>query len=358
MYYPDQRHVANLTIIRKVCLLPEQAIGSVRINQNARVDIHDSVAHGVIPAKYHILDALRFFKLRKPQALESLLLVEPQSVVKEKDVLAGKKPDRGKRLFSPVNGVVVAITDGRIILQEMPEVIDLKAGVRGRVIQVYPDRGVSIETVGARVQGVWGNNRNAIATLRLAPDGGIESIPADSIGDRYSGVALLTRQPITEKVLRIVEVKKLAGIIAPSMDADLIDRALKMSAIVLLTEGFGNTRMGHVVYTLLEEFEGQQITLDARRPDRWDARVPEIIINIVPPENERPSRPNVMLTLREGLNARITRAPYAGLTGTIVALPKTPILLDNGLRILCAQVELVVGETVFVPLANLEVLGR
>jgi hypothetical protein len=83
-----------------------------------------------------------------------------------------------------------------------------------------------------------------------------------------------------------------------------------------------------------------------------------VIINLAPKEDEIPARPNIMLTLREGMNVRVTRAPYAGLTGLVVDLPESPVLLDNGLRIRCAQVELVIGETVFVPLTNIEVLGR
>jgi hypothetical protein len=55
---------------------------------------------------------------------------------------------------------------------------------------------------------------------------------------------------------------------------------------------------------------------------------------------------------------RATCPPHAGLTGKIVDLPKTPTLLDNGLRVPCAQVEFVAGETAFVPLANLEYYGK
>jgi len=55
---------------------------------------------------------------------------------------------------------------------------------------------------------------------------------------------------------------------------------------------------------------------------------------------------------------RMIREPYMGQTGIILDLPKAPVLLDNGLRVPCAQVELVAGDKLFVPLANLEVLGR
>jgi hypothetical protein len=155
-----------------------------------------------------------------------------------------------------------------------------------------------------------------------------------------------------------MEEKGLAGVIAPSMDTSLIDQALAMKSAIMLTEGFGDMTMGYNVYNLLSEYDGHQVIVDAHLPNRWEVRAPEVIVNLAPKEGEIPARPNIMLTLREGMNVRVTRAPYAGLTGLVVDLPESPVLLDNGLRIRCAQVELVIGETVFVPLTNIEVLGR
>jgi hypothetical protein len=54
---------------------------------------------------------------------------------------------------------------------------------------------------------------------------------------------------------------------------------------------------------------------------------------------------------------RLGRGDAAGALGVITHLPKTPILMDNGLRVSCAQVELVTGEKITAPLANLEVTG-
>jgi hypothetical protein len=357
-YYPDQRYVSALTVIRRRCLLPENAVGSVRVRERARVDLHDIVANGIVPAQYYILDAAAFFKLRKVAALDDLLFVDVDQVVQEEDVLAGKNPDKGKRLLSPVRGVVVAIENGRIILQATPEIIDIEAGVRGRVVRVMSSRGVEVETIGARVQGVWGNNHNLISTMVVAPEDNLEDLPDETIGTRYGGSTLLTRNPLTAKGLLTIQQKELGGVIAPSMDTRLIEPALKLKAAILLTEGFGNMRMSRNVFTLLEEYNGHQVTIDAHKPDRWEIRAPEVIINVQPPEGEIPARPNVMLSLKEGMTVRVTREPFAGLSGVVVYLPKSPVLLENGLRIRCAQVELIIGETVFVPLTNLEVLGR
>lgn len=72
----------------------------------------------------------------------------------------------------------------------------------------------------------------------------------------------------------------------------------------------------------------------------------------------RPPAPDIDVPLRVGMNVRLTRMPYAGQVGQIANLPKSPLLLDNGLRVMCAQVALVSGDRVFVPLANLEIFGK
>lgn len=358
MYYPDQRAASPFTIIRREVKLPDEAVGVVRASEGKRVDVRDIIANGVIPNRYVIIEAAKFFGLKKPEALDDLMLVSPGDFVEDKKVLAGKNPNRGKRLFCPVRGVVAQISEGRIIIQEMPELLDLEAGVRGRITQINQGRGAVIEATGAHIQGIWGNNRRSIATLRMEPEGGLNRAGGNVLEMRFMGAVVFTRSPLTRQSFRIMQEQNFAGIIAPSMDASLRDLAMRAEAVVLLTEGFGDVRMSAATWNMLVEFDGQQATIDAQMPNRWETRHPEVIINVVAREGQRPSRPNVLLSLRTGMNVRVTREPFMGQTGVILDLPKMPTLLDNGLRVPCAQVELVAGETIFVPLANLEVLAR
>ncbi|MFW5771717.1 MAG: hypothetical protein ACOCZH_00235 [Phototrophicaceae bacterium] len=356
MYYPDQRYASTLTIFRREAMLPEEALGTVRVTEGKRVDIRDIVANGVIPARYVVMDALDYFGLRNADKLEDLLLVGVGDVVDVNQVIAGKSKTRGRRLQSPVKGIVSRIDEGRIIIQEMPEVTDVEAGVRGRVVHVEPGRGVIIEAVGAQTQGVWGNGRRVIATLRVEPEDGLENIRADALEQRYAGTVVLTRRPLTVQGLETMIDQSFSGVIAPSMDASLIGRALKARGAVLLTEGFGSIRMSGTIFRLLQDMEGQAVTVDAYTPSQWQTRTPEVIVNVR--SEKEPPPPNIMLTLRVGMSVRVTREPYLGLTGQVLELPSSPVLLPNGLRVPCARVELVSGEKADVPVADLEVMGR
>lgn len=358
MLYPEQRYVSDLTVIRRECRLPDGAVGTINVTEGKRVDIRDVVAHGFIPSRYIIMNAMQFFRLRKPEALLPLLQVEEGDEVDDGQVLAGKNPERGKRLFAPTRAKVAQIADGRIILQAMPEEVTIEAGVRGRVISIEVGKSALLEAVGAQVQGVWGNNKLCIASLRIEPEAGLEAIiSGTSLETRYMGSVLLTRRALTLNALRILSDQNVAGVIAPSMDAHLIPYARKVDFPILLTDGFGNLRMTSAVYQLLAQYEGVPITVDAFSDNRWSNRRPEVIMNVKMREGQNPARPNVNLSFRVGMMVKVTRPPYEGQTGKIIELPPVPVLLENGLRILSARVELTIGETLYIPRANLEVLG-
>jgi hypothetical protein len=354
-YFPEQRHALALTTIRRERMLPQDAIGELEAREGERIDLRDVVARGSVPSRYVFIEALDFFGFRTPAQLDAVRLVEVGDMVDEGQIIAGKASGRGRKLLSPVTGVIAYVGEGRIIIQETPEPVELQAGLIGQVVSV---RGVIIETTGAVLQGIWGNGRLVIGTLRMEPEEGVENIFSDQIDMQFRSAIVVTRRPIKAVTLRVVSEQGFSGIIAPSMDVSLIDTATSMRAAILLTQGFSGTRMSQFTFSFLEALAGRQATLDATLPDRFEARRPEVIVNMPIKPGQRPRPPDVDLTLQTGLAVRLTHGERVGQVGTLVHLPKTPYLLENGLRLPCAQVQLVTGESVFVPVANIEVFGQ
>jgi len=354
-HYPEQRFLSKLAVIRRSVMLPDNIVGLIDVAVDKRVDMREVVAYGAKPSHHLIVDLVQTFGLRKAEQAETLLRVKVGDNVDEITVLASK----GRReVHAPIEGRVVNISDGRIIIEVTPEVIKLEAGVRGRVVTVHKGRGVTIETVGGQIQGAWGNNRRSIGVVRFEPeDGGLARL-TDQFEVTYMGAIVMLKTPITEETFALVEEMNLAGMIAPSMHYRLRERALTYPKPVMLTEGFGTLSMNHTLLTMLSDIEGQQITLDAFEPRAGDTRRPEIIVTVQPKPGDTPSRMNIMLTFKTGALVRITRAPYEAQSGHIVDLPKAPIVLDNGLRTACARVELAGGQQVIIPLSNLEVIAR
>lgn len=356
MYYPDLPAISRATTIRRHIRLPDGAAGRTQVNEGDKVDVRTVVAQAVTPARHVILEGQQFFGLKQPDQLNSLMLVRVGQVVQDREPLAGRSAKRGKRLFSPVRGVLVRVAEGRIILQEQPEVIDLEAGVRGFVVHVETGRSVTIEAPGALVQGVWGNGRRSISLLRMEPDEGLIKTLENQFEMRMMGAVVVTRQPLQAALLQAAQDSNLAGIIAPSAGTELRPRLLQSSLAIMLTEGFGQMRMATPTYNLLADFDGQQVTLDASQPGGRNIRRPEAIFNL--PAGETVPAYNPLQVLRPGMEVRILREPYMGQVVRVVDLPKKPVLLENGLQVACAHVTLITGDEVPIPLANLEFAGR
>lgn len=357
VYYPEHRHLLPKTAIRRERLLPDDAFGEVLVKTGNRVSLRDVVARGVAPAPYALIDAARYFGLKDPDKLFDLLEVRIGELVDEGDVLAGESGRRGKRLHAPITGQVIEITQGQIVLQETMPAIELEAGLNGGVVSVRKGRGVVMEAYGAVLQGMWGNNRRAIGTIRFEPSGGIESLYTDMIETNYRGIVIVTRRPLKRSSFEVIEDRAFSGVIAPGMEPDMIGEAMDSISAILLTEGFGSQRMSNTVSQFLEEMVGRQATVDAVLPAALETRHPEVIINVPLQPGERPPPPQLGTVLQVGREVRLTSGESAGMIGQILSLPKEPVLLDNGLYVPCAQVELVTGEKVHVPLANIEVSG-
>src|SRR5258708_4816928 len=273
--------------------------------------------------------------------------------------LAQNGSGRGaKTVKSPINGVVARVDEGQIILQVTPDPVEVFAMCPGEVTSIRGTTEVLIESIGALIQCAWGNGKNVFTNYRLEPDGGLESLRGENLITEYRNTAVVTNKPLTTPgVFLIAATQELTGIVAPSMHADLREIALRQKIPVILTEGLGEQQMSEMVYTLLRDNLGRPALLDATEPQRWSANRPEIIIPL-PPGGTLPPPPEVDQVLVEGALVRLLRAPYAGMSGRVRRLVETPRAAENGLRLPGAEVQLSSGRTVFVPLANIAMLGR
>lgn len=352
-YFPVQRHLQSLTLIRRERMLPELSVGQVEVMEGGRVGFRDIIARGEPPSSYALLDAARKLGLRRRDSLPGFMRVDVDDVVGEGQLIA----QRGRRrLFSPLVGRIAAIEDGRVTIQALADTLELESGMNGQIVSVRPGRGVVIETMGAVMQGVWGNGGRALGTVRVEPADGLKAIRSDAISMEFRGAIVVTRRPLNHELLEAIEDQEFAAVIAPSAEADLLVAMRMLRMAILLTEGFGSMRMSPVSSAFFDEMNGQQGMLDAVMPAAAEIRRPEIIIT-VPLVGARPTMPPINLSLGVGSSVRIARGIWMGAVGQVTELPPLPIQMENGLRVLCAQVELVIGERVTVPLANLEVSG-
>lgn len=355
IYYPEQRHMLPLALIRRECVLPEGA-GDVHLETSigARVGLKDVLVRGAYPAAVRVLDGVAELKLRRASELPDCLQVMVGDHVTQGQVLGQK---RRRKLTAPVDGLVVLIEHGRVLIEEDPVPVEVTAGVNGQVLEADPSRGVLVETYGALLQGVWGNGKRALGVLRPEPNAGLD-VAGDALGIQYRGAIVVTKRRLKAAGIALMESQGIAGLIAPSMEADALDLALNAPGPILLTEGFGTARLNPSIQQFLAEFEGKQATLDAVRPALTVLSRPEVILTVPLPSVDRPAPPLIHLAMQTGMPVRVMRSDGSSITGQIIGLPEEPQVLENGLQVSCATVELITGERAAVPLANIEVFGR
>ncbi len=359
-YYPELTVIQGFTTVVRTRKLPPHAIADApQVVLNEPVDAVQTVLVGEILGDYHIIDVAAELKIKNPtpQRMDEILRVEEGMRVQfGQEIARTGKGRRTRVLYAPVDGVVTAILDHRLVLQEARQALELKARIPGQVSAADTHQ-VTITGRGALIQCAWGNGGYAYRAYRfLPPDGFAGLSKMDPRISEYRNVVIISPAPLNIGDLMVARQQNVAGVVAPSMSADLREFAMQLTFPVLLTEGFGHRRPTTLIYRLLQENMGRQAAFDAVQPERWADDRPEIMIPL-PAEGMAPPAPSPDQALLVGTQVRITRAPGDGLVGTIEALPQTPLVLENGLRVPCAQVRLSADRVVPVPLANLELLG-
>jgi len=356
MYYPSVTQVTSLTVIKRERLLPVR--GEVLTSMGARVEPIDVVARASLGGDLHVVDVGKSLSV-KSENLDKYLLKAVGDTVEEGEAIAAKGggliPLR-RVCRSPVAGRIVAIGSGRVVLESRAKTFELHAHFRGTVVSVMPSLGVVIKTVGALVQGVWGAGGEAQGVLKMLAEDPTEKLVAEAIDIGCHGSIIVGGSSVDEEALEQAEQTQVRGIVVGSIGADWGERASDLPFPVIATEGMGQVPMASVVFELLRSNAGREASISGVTRLRWGTVRPEIII---PLQRRGATPPPQQLggALEIGAQVRVIRQPYLGSVGQVVNLPSQPRVVNSGAKLRGAEVELEGKERVFVPYANLELIG-
>jgi hypothetical protein len=244
---------------------------------------------------------------------------------------------------------------GQVLMEVGDTRVELRAGLPGVVSQVIAERGVVIRTAGALVQGVWGNGRidnGLITSLLEKPD---DVLTAERLDVSLRGSVILGGHVRDAETLKVAAELPIRGLIVSSLLSSLIPTAYQMRYPILVMEGFGALPMNSAAFKLLTTNTKREATVNAEHFDRYSGNRPEVIIPL--PISNEPPEPNNYEKFAVGQQVRMRRPPNIGMIGTISNLPAGLSTLPSGLRAVAADVRLENGESVLVPLVNLEVVG-
>ncbi len=357
-YHPETTVILGSTKIIREYNLPPNAIGEVVVQNGAAVHPDTLLLEGSIPSEVLFLDALKLLGLRRADQITEDMVQVPVGELVDAGVplLINGKGRSAKRVITPKRARFAQLDEaGRVLLQTDPQPVAVYALMTGRVNSTS-NRRVVIETAGTLIQAAWGNGAASYGKLTFAEE---ETAQYDLAleDEEDSGMIIVLEQSIqTANVFQDAIQRSWRGIVAPSMSSTLREQAVRLGIPVLLTEGFGNVPYSEIVYNLLNNNRNRLTTADAVEPSAWRSGRPEIVIPTG--LNSRLKAPERDLPLVAGATIRITRPPHYGRTGKVLNLPESPITVENGLRVAAAEVQLSDSEIIFVPLANVELLGR
>jgi len=339
-----------LTLIQRNRLLPVP--GEINVRPGQKVHPSDVVAQATIPSRHYLVDVGRVLGARTADAAESLITRKPGETLEKHDIIAETGGLFSHVIRTPGPGRIVSIHNGRVLIEAESEQIEIKAGFAGQVSRVIAERGVSIETYGALVQGVWGNDRIGFGPLTVDENCLDGELTSAGLGITTRGTVILAGVCASEDILSLAESVGISGLILGSMPAAMIPTVQVLPFPVILLSGFGKMGIDEVSRQVLETNAGREVSINAMRWNRLTGDRPEIYIPL--PAEAEPAITDSAYSV--GQKVRVHSGAYAGRVGSIEQIMPGLTQLPSGLRSSSARVRFDQRSSDLFPLVNLDIV--
>ena len=347
-------HIMPLTTIQRERLLP--ASGRVVVRMDQKVSPVDVVAETNFGQQHVMVDVARLLGI-SPGKADELIRCKAGERLTSKQLIAQMPGLISHPVYSPVDGRVVAVGGGQVLLEIGDTIIELRAGLPGTISRIFPDRGVEITAHGTLIQGVWGNDRVDIGLMLPAPqlNSPGDALEAGQLDVSLRGAILIAGHCSDPHALQVAGELPLRGLILGSISPELLPLAVKSQFPILVTDGFGHHSMNSVAYKLLITNTKREVALNSTPYNRYNGNRPEIFIPL--PVSQPPPQARDTEVFSNGQQVRIRRNPNIFEVGTLTNLIPGLTEFPSGLSLPAADVLLESGQKVVIPLVNLEVLG-
>ena len=347
------------------------------------VQVGQSVAHDTVVARAELLGDIETIRLADrmqldPDELAGKVRVEPGDVVENGQLLAESPGIFGlfrSEVRSTVEGTVEFFTEatGHLGVRRPPTHLEAKAYVAGRVVDVEEGQGVSIESRGAFIQGIFGVGGERHGEIRMMVESPDRSLMAGSIDGPARGKVLIGGACTDHDALRKAAEMGAAGVVVGGINDRDLSRFLgydigvaitgdeDVPLTLILTEGFGRIEMAERTFELFKSLEGRFGAFSGATQIRAGAMRPEVIVPHAPAElpemeEEGPSRRQGAMALEIGTAVRAVRQPYFGKVGTVSALPPEPVRVASGAVVRVLRMRLPDGTEAVLPRSNVEII--
>lgn len=355
--------MAMQTLIRTTIVAPHIRLrvkrllpiaGEIITGVGQTVNPMQTVARATQYTRYRILPLSDILKI-SPSELPNLLTVHEGERVTQGTTLVDKKGFWGRRqqYQSPLDGEVYEISNGRLILRQMSEIIELRALVAGRVTDYIDNRGVVLETFGSLIQAIWSTDDEDAGLLKIMAATPDSLFFPEQITKEANSAILVVGCFDQLKVLERARDMGVRGIITGSLPANLCRLASMIDLPIFVTDGVGLQGMSAPVFDLLQAADGQRTALLGKKSGVRTDR-PQIVIQADKKTTADPR--SAAKPLAVGQIVRLLRQPYLNQMATVSYLYSLAQTTPSGIKAHGADVRLENGQIVFVPYANMEAI--
>lgn len=371
-YTPGLKVTAGMTI-QKERRLPLQ--GEVLVQVGDAVNAEDVVAKADLPGNVQLLNVANLLSVPAGEVAEYMIKPVGASVAKD-EVIAMTKGLFGlfkSQARSPIDGEIESVSDvtGQVILREPPMPVAVKAYADGAITEIVPHEGVTLETYGTYIQGIFGVGGETIGTLIVVAEGPGDTLTAAQIQETHRDKILVGGSLVTTDAIQKAIGLGVKGIIAGGIDdADLrellgyelgvaITGSEDIGITLVITEGFGSIAMAEQTFSLLKSRAGMKTSINGATQIRAGVVRPEILIPLAPQSDATAGGEPEESTegiLQIGSPVRVIREPYFGKLGRVLALPVELQQLETEAEVRVLEIALEDGQAVTLPRANVEAI--
>ena len=368
--YTPGLKVLHETKVRKDRILPLK--GDVVVEVKASVTPDDIVARTHLPGNVQMMNVGNILNI-DPTDVEALMLKPVGSEFAKGEMIAETNGLFGffkSNVKAPINCTLESISSitGQVVLRDAPIPVEVDAYIRGVVAEVVPEEGVIIETEAVFIQGIFGIGGESRGELVVVTDSREDELTADMIKPEHAGKVLVGGSFISLAAYKKALSMKVAGVVVGGFNYFDLEEILgytlgvaitgseDLVTSLVLTEGYGEIRMGSRTFDLLKQHHGKFTSINGATQIRAGVIRPEIVIPLNPEDIKGDVH---AIQINEGIQpgslVRVIRAPHFGRIGTVVSLPPELQKMESETMVRVAEI-MIDDQVMVIPRANLEMV--
>lgn len=368
--YTPGLKVLHESKIEKDRILPLK--GDVIVELNATVTPDDIVARTHLPGSVQMVNVANTLNI-DPTDVKEVMVKQPGDTVSKGEMLAETKGLFGffkSNVTAPIDCTLESISPvtGQVVLRDAPIPVEIDAYIRGTIAKVIPEEGVVIETEGVFIQGIFGIGGESRGELVILTESREDELTADMIKTEHAGKVLVGGSFLSLAAYKKALSMKVAGVVVGGFNYFDLEEILgytlgvaitgseDLVTSLVLTEGYGEIRMGSRTFNLLKQHSGKFTSINGATQIRAGVIRPEIVIPLDAQDIKGDAQ---SAKVNEGIQAgslvRVIRAPYFGRIGTVTSLPSPLQKMESETMVRVAEIK-IDDQILTIPRANLEMV--